>query len=175
MHRLKRQGTTRAHAIETNIGRFIDSRHTISHRLCRIAMDDSLTIHVRNHVEAIAPASREVENWLQHRDLSPSASYLANLAIEELVTNCIKHAYDDPDEHTIEFVFSIADRILTILAVDDGREFDPSQSPSPDISQPAENRPIGGLGIHLLREMADSMRYERRDGRNHLTLTKRLP
>ena len=135
-------------------------------------MNDSLTISVSSTFEAIEPASRTAETWLRQRGLPPNARYLVNLAIEELVTNCVKHGYDDSSEHMIEFVLSIAGRTLTIVAVDDGREFDPSSVPSPDLSQPPDQRPIGGLGIHLLREMTDSMNYERRDGKNRLTLIK---
>lgn len=137
-------------------------------------MNDSLTIQVFNAIEAIEPASRTAQDWLRQRGLPPNVCYLVNLVIEELVTNCIKHAYDDASRHMIEFVLSIAEQTLTIIAVDDGREFDPSRIPSPDISQPLSQRPIGGLGIHLLREMTDSMSYERRNGKNRLTLTKGL-
>ena len=140
----------------------------------RDAMNDSMTIHVFNAIEAIEPASRTAQDWLRQRGLPPNLCYLVNLAIEELVTNCVKHAYDDAAQHVIEFVLSITERTLTIIAVDDGREFDPSSVPSPDMSQPLSRRPIGGLGIHLLREMMDSMSYERRDGKNRLTLTKGL-
>ena len=92
-----------------------------------------------------------------------------------MVTNCIKYAYDDAGEHTVEIVLSVADHAMTILVVDDGRPFDPLAAPSPDLSLPIEDRPIGGLGLHLLRQLADDVRYERRDGANRFTLIKRMP
>lgn len=139
-----------------------------------IQMTDNLTLRVQSEINAIAPASAEAEAWLQSKGMPADATFLVGLAFEELVTNCIKHGFDDDDEHLIEIVLSVSDQTLTILVIDDGRAFDASRAPRPDLSQELEDRPVGGLGIHLLRELSDSMSYERRDGKNHLTLTKKL-
>ena len=58
--------------------------------------------------------------------------------------------------------------------IDDGHAFNPLEAPPPDLSLPMEKRPIGGLGIHLLRELSDGITYERRNGTNRLVLTKRM-
>jgi anti-sigma regulatory factor (Ser/Thr protein kinase) len=99
---------------------------------------------------------------------------LVLLAIEELVTNCIEYGYDDADDHTIVIVLSISDGSLTMDVIDDGHPFDPLTAPPPDFSLEVEDRPIGGLGIYLLRKLADNISYERNHGTNRLTLTKRL-
>ena len=137
-------------------------------------MNDTLTLHVRNALNAMAAASESAEAWLGRHQASPEVSFLVSLAIEELVTNCIKYGYDDDGEHTIEIVLSLADRALTMVVVDDGRAFNPLEAPPPDLSLPIENRPIGGLGLHLLRGLADDLIYERRNGTNRLTLIKRI-
>ncbi len=137
-------------------------------------MGESLTIEVKNTHDSIAPAAEKAEAWLDAYDPSPKAMYLVPLAIEELVTNCIHYGYDDAREHTILITLSVADQTLTMTVEDDGHEFDPLARETPDLDAPAEDRPIGGLGIHLLRNLADDMAYERRDGTNRLTLTKRL-
>jgi anti-sigma regulatory factor (Ser/Thr protein kinase) len=131
-------------------------------------------LEVRNSYRAIAPASAEAEAWLQRHQSSAQALNLALLAIEELVTNCIKYAYDDGGEHTIMIVLSVKDKKLAIDVIDDGRPFDPINAPVPETSLQVEDRSVGGLGLHLLRGLADHMVYERRDGTNRLTLTKRL-
>jgi serine/threonine-protein kinase RsbW len=136
---------------------------------------ESLSLHVRNTVDAITPASEAAEAWLGEQQTSPEAGFLVSLAIEELVTNCIKYGYDDAGEHTIDIELSLAGHTLTMIVVDDGHPFDPLAAPPPDLSLAIEDRPIGGLGIHLLRELADDVTYERRDGTNRLTLTKRMP
>lgn len=137
-------------------------------------MGECLTIEVRNSRDAIAPASAQAEGWLQSYQPSPQALNLVLLAIEELVTNCIEYGYGDADEHTIVIILSVEDRTLTITVIDDGRPFDPLAAPPPDFSPEIEDRPVGGLGIHMLRRLADHIAYERRDGANRLTLTRRM-
>ena len=134
----------------------------------------SLRLNVPSTVEAIRPATEQAEAWLAGQQVSFEAMYLASLTIEELVTNCIKYGYSDGDEHIIEIVFSVVDGVLTIDVTDDGNPFNPLDAPRPDLSAAADQRRIGGLGLHLLRELSDEQRYERRDGNNRLTLTKRM-
>jgi anti-sigma regulatory factor (Ser/Thr protein kinase) len=134
----------------------------------------SLTIEVRNSPDAIAPASAKAEGWLESYHPSPKVLNLVLLAIEELVTNCIQYGYDDSEEHTVVIVLSMNELNLTMKVIDDGHPFDPFTLPPPDFSIDIQDRPTGGLGIHLLRQLADHIEYERRDGTNRLTLTKRM-
>jgi anti-sigma regulatory factor (Ser/Thr protein kinase) len=134
----------------------------------------SLTLHVPGTVEAIRPATEEAEAWLAAQRVSFEAMYLASLAIEELVTNCIKYGYTDAKDHAIDIDFRVEDGVLSIDVIDDGNPFNPLEAPAPDLSLAMEDRPIGGLGLHLLRELADDVSYERRDGTNRLRLVKRM-
>ena len=134
----------------------------------------SLTLHVPGTVDAIHPATVQAEAWLVEQQVSFEAMYLVSLAIEELVTNCIKYGYTDSSSHTIDFLLSLDEGVLRLEVIDDGNAFNPLEAPRPDLSLPPEKRPIGGLGLHLLREIADEMHYERRDGTNRLSLTKRM-
>jgi anti-sigma regulatory factor (Ser/Thr protein kinase) len=134
----------------------------------------SLTLQVPGTVDAIHPATVQAEAWLVEQQVSFEAMYLVSLAIEELVTNCIKYGYKDSNSHTIDFLLRVDGETLRLEVIDDGNPFNPLEAPRPDLSLPPEQRPIGGLGLHLLRELADEMRYERRDGTNRLSLTKRM-
>lgn len=134
----------------------------------------SLTLRVPGTMDAIPPATVQAEAWLAEQKISFEGMYLVSLAIEELVTNCIKYGYKDSRDHAIDFVLSIDDGILRIDVIDDGNPFNPLDAPRPDLTFPPEDRPIGGLGLHLLRELADETRYERRDGTNRLSLMKRM-
>ena len=136
-------------------------------------MSDSLLLHVRNAMDAIGPANDAAEAWLTEKEAPADVSFLVSLALEEVVTNCIKYGYDDEVEHTIDVSLSYSNGALTMVIADDGHEFNPLDAPPPDLSLAIEDRPIGGLGIHLLRELSDDVTYERRDGINRLTLTKR--
>ncbi len=135
-------------------------------------MGESLRIDVRNTHEAIAPATEEAERWLEAHEVSPKAMYLALLAIEELVTNCIHYGYDDTAEHTIRIEFGVENGVLTMEVIDDGHQFDPVNAPEPDFALELEDRPVGGLGIHMLRKLADEMAYELVDGKNRVRLVK---
>ena len=135
---------------------------------------DDLRLRIKNTFEAIPAANGDVSKWLESRKAPEGPSYLATLAIEELVTNCIKYGYDDKREHEIEISLSIAKGKLRLTVTDDGHEFNPLAIAEPDTSSPVEDRPIGGLGIHLLRKLADEMLYERRDGLNRVTIVKQL-
>jgi anti-sigma regulatory factor (Ser/Thr protein kinase) len=139
-----------------------------------MVVGQSLTLEVRNSRDAIAPASEEAEAWLMAQEPSPEALYFVLLAIEELVTNCIAYAYDDAAAHIVVIVVSVDDEMLTMTVTDDGRPFDPLTVPPPDLSLDIQHRPLGGLGIFLLRELADHVAYERRGRTNRLTLTKRM-
>ena len=135
---------------------------------------ESLIIEVRNSPDAIAPASARAEAWLRSYQPSPQVESLVFLAFDELVTNCIKYGYDDAHDHTIVFILSFDDHNLNIDVIDDGRPFNPLSAPEPDLSLQLDDRPIGGLGIHLLRKLADHMAYERRGDANRLRITKRI-
>ena len=133
-----------------------------------------LKLQLQNDIKAIDPANESARSWLSQQQVSPEVSYFVSLALEELVTNCIKYGYDDTNEHIIDVLLSLTDKTLTMIVVDDGHEFDPLLAPGPDLNLPIEDRPIGGLGIHLLRQMADDITYERRENQNRLTLTKQI-
>ena len=137
-------------------------------------MNEPLRLRIRSSFDAIPPANEAVTQWLEARKAPPAATYLANLAIEELVTNCIKYGYDDKLEHEIEIHLSIADGQMTLAVISDGHAFNPLEVPEPDTNLPLEDRPVGGLGIHLLRKLSDHMTYERRDECNHVMIVKQI-
>ena len=138
-------------------------------------VEDLLTLRIKSAFAEIPAASEAASRWLADRNAPPAAEYLANLAIEELVTNCVKYGYDDSAEHIIEIEFKISAGELIITVTDDGHPFNPLELPDRDTNLPLEDLPIGGLGIHLLRKMCDQMDYSHIGGKNRLTLRKALP
>ena len=83
-----------------------------------------------------------------------------------------KYAYDDSNEHLIDIRIQLVAGTLTLEIADDGHPFDPLQAPQPDLEASLEERTIGGLGLYMLKEMTDSMDYQRRDNCNVVTLRK---
>jgi serine/threonine-protein kinase RsbW len=94
------------------------------------------------------------------------------IAVDEIVTNTIVHGYRG-QTGMIEVEVSKNDQALTICVRDDAPPFDPTHVPTPDLTIPLEERPLGGLGIHLTRELTDEFSYRRLpSGGNEITLTK---
>ena len=137
-------------------------------------MADQLTLRVKSVFAEIPAANEAASRWLADRNAPPAADHFANLVIEELVTNCIKYGYDDSAEHIIEIELKLSANEMKLTVTDDGHPFNPLELPEPDTNLPVEDRPIGGLGIHLLRKMSDHIDYVRDDGKNRLTLRKSL-
>ena len=94
------------------------------------------------------------------------------VALEELTVNAIKHGHCDPGREAIRISLEWDGACLLIEFSDNGVPFDPLSAPAPALNQAIERRPIGGLGVHLVRCLIPEIRYERRDGRNCLFLTK---
>ncbi len=108
--------------------------------------------------------------------LAPASKDLLalHLALEEAVTNVINHGYGDGQPHAFTVELAAADRRVTVIVTDDAPPYDPLARAEVDITLPIEDRPIGGLGVHLVKKLMDSAHYERRDGRNILTLVRTL-
>lgn len=96
------------------------------------------------------------------------------LAIDEVCTNIIEHGYGPDGGGEISLTIEIGDREARMTVVDRGRPFSPDQAATPELGTHWEDRPIGGLGWHLVRSVVDEIRYERDGSENRLTLIKKL-
>jgi len=93
------------------------------------------------------------------------------LIIDELVMNVCRHAYPDGEQGEVTVSWSVpAAGELSVEVADQGKEFNPLTAKAPDLTASLEERPIGGLGIHLVKSLAKSLEYCREDGWNRLTL-----
>ena len=97
-----------------------------------------------------------------------------NLALEEAVTNVMMYAYPAGETGRIEISAGREGERMVFTVADSGVPFDPTSVPDADISLGVSERPIGGLGIFLVRKLMDDVRYERTGGKNVLTLVKRI-
>lgn len=93
------------------------------------------------------------------------------MALDEVLTNVVLYAYPKERGGTVSIRIRRDDNTITAEIADRGQPFDPTAYPEPDISLPIEKRPIGGLGIHMIRNLATSLQYRREEGANHLILT----
>ena len=107
-------------------------------------------------------------------NLEKSLARQLRLAVEEAVVNVIEYAYPPNTEGTVEVTMMYDSHRLKVLIVDAGMPFDPTAEKKVDTTLSAEERRVGGLGIHLVRELMDSINYERINGHNILTLRKQI-
>jgi anti-sigma regulatory factor (Ser/Thr protein kinase) len=101
-------------------------------------------------------------------------SFNIHLALEEAVTNVIMYAYPQDEEHTFTLTVRQIDNRLIFKVIDSGKEFDPTLHPEANVTLSLEERPIGGLGIFLIRNIMQAVEYRREDGKNILTMVKVL-
>lgn len=99
--------------------------------------------------------------------------YSIQLAADEASTNIIEHAYASKEGGKIEMVCNIADSELEIVMRDQGKPFDPSSVPEPNVKADLTERKIGGLGMYLMRKLMDEVYYESTPEGNTLTMIKR--
>lgn len=133
-----------------------------------------MAIRMRNDLGDLSRFLDEVEAFCRTQGLPDEVARGLAVALDELITNTVTHGYPDGRQHDIELHLEVADSRLQAELVDDAEAFNPLDHPVPDTTLPAEKRPIGGLGIHLVRNLMDDVSYERRDGRNHTRLSRRL-
>ena len=132
------------------------------------------TLTLRNDLAEIHRLAAFVDAFCAPLAPTPKDVLSLHLALEEAVTNVIGHGYADGQPHTFTVELAAADRRVTAVVTDDAPAYDPLARAEVDITLPVEQRPIGGLGVHLVKKLMDSARYERRDGRNILTLVRTL-
>lgn len=129
-------------------------------------------IVLRNDVSEIARLHETVAALGARHDLSARVVHDVCLALEEIVTNIIAYAYDDDAGRDIRVSLRCGPGEVTAEVVDDGRPFNPLDAPRPDTAAPLEDRPVGGLGIHLVRELMDRLAYARRGHLNVLSIAR---
>lgn len=101
--------------------------------------------------------------------------FAVQLAVDEACSNTILYGYPGGEAGTIVITCTVDDETVRVTITDDGVAFDPLTAPAPHLDIPAEERPIGGLGIHFIRTVMDSVAYARKDGKNVLSMEKRRP
>ena len=97
-----------------------------------------------------------------------------NLVVEEIFVNIVSYAYEDnSNNNTVTISIKDNDDKTIITFIDSGKHFNPLIKDDPDISLSADERPVGGLGIYLVKKMMDNVEYEYKDNKNILTIEKR--
>ena len=129
---------------------------------------------LHNDIQQIPQLAHFVEAIAEEKHLDQPLAMGINLALEEAVTNVIMYAYPEGADGLVDIEAILRKESLDFIITDSGQPFDPTAAPVADITLGVEDRPIGGLGIYLVRNIMDTVRYERTDGKNVLSMTKKI-
>src|SRR5262245_38453693 len=128
---------------------------------------------IKNNLAEIETLTESIVSHCQKNGIDEAACYEVRLALEEAISNTIKYGYDDQQPHTIVVRVGFENRELILEIEDDANEFNPLEAPAPDLSLPVEQKPIGRLGIFLMRSVMDQLDYRRVGAKNRLRMMKR--
>ena len=131
-----------------------------------------LVLH--NDIQQIPQLAEFVETIADEAGIDQSLAMSLNLALEEAVSNVILYAYPEGSDGLVDIEAIIRKDRLDFCITDSGKPFDPTKKEDADITLGVEERQIGGLGIYLVRNIMDSLSYERKDDKNILSMTKKL-
>lgn len=132
------------------------------------------SIILANEISEIGRLADFIDDIGNEFCLAPDVIFNLNLVLEEAVANIINYAYPKDEHESIYLSARMHEDSIVLVLTDTGKEFDPTMAPEVDVTLSAEERQVGGLGIFLIRQIMNEVRYERIDGKNVLTLEKKL-
>lgn len=134
----------------------------------------SIRITLKNKLSEIQKLKDVLVKFAKENKLPSENVHDLVLAIEEILCNIISYGYDDNNAHRIDVEIYIRDNTFIAKVKDDGKPFNPLEQPGLNINQPLEERPIGGMGISLVRKLMSDLEYKRDLTTNILVMKKNL-
>src|SRR5262249_41539980 len=133
-----------------------------------------MNVVINNDISEVDRVHRSVSQFCREHGLSSEVEGDLGLALEEILVNVIRHGHPEGGKHEIQVQLALEQDCVIATVEDDGMPFNPLEAPEPDLDSPIETRPIGGLGIHLVRSITDGLEYSRHEGRNRLVMRKHV-
>lgn len=134
-----------------------------------------LDVTISNDLAELERLAGLVDDYVERQGLSERVALNLNLCLDELITNIVSYGYEDSHHHDIHVRFSLDNGRLMTEIIDDGKEYNPfTEAPIPELDLEVDDRPIGGLGVFLVKEFMDRTDYRREGGKNVVTLEKNV-
>lgn len=131
-------------------------------------------ITIQNRLSEIRRVEQQFNMFSELHGIPIEIRRNMNVVFDEMLSNIISYAYSDDNEHDIDIIVELFENRLGVLITDDGIPFNPLSVETLDTHIYLEDRRIGGLGIHLVRNIMDKISYQRRIDKNVITLVKYL-
>ncbi|MGE5465265.1 MAG: ATP-binding protein [Betaproteobacteria bacterium] len=136
-------------------------------------MTERYEIEVEGTMRSLQIIQHFVEAMLKRLDIVDPPAYDIRLAVDEIATNIVRHAYREKPGRIWVMCYRLGDEFIVIMK-DEGRPFDPTTMPPPDLTAGLDKRNVGGLGIYFVRRVMTRMSHEYKDGKNIVTMIKKL-
>ena len=128
------------------------------------------TISLTGKPESVGRSIIEFDAFAQQQELSAPVICKIKVALDDLLNNIVSYGYPNAPTRGIEILLEISNQRLSVTVIDDGIPFDPLDQKPPRTDESVEDRQIGGLGVHLVRSLADDASYRRENEKNVLTI-----
>lgn len=139
-------------------------------------MNWDATYSIASRRADVAAFADVFESFCMQHGIETAVMRAFQVAFDEWLTNVVDYAHAGREQTDIEVALGLDSGSLVAEVVDHGEAFNPlTDSAEPSLELEVEDRPIGGLGVHLIRTLMDDVSYRREDGRNHLRMTKHRP
>ncbi len=132
------------------------------------------SFELKNDLSELETLNQHLNKFSQGTSLSEAFITDVNICLDEWFTNIVCYGFTDNLEHITRFDLHLNDNELTVIIEDEGVAFNPLEKKDPEIPDDLKDVKIGGLGIHIVKKLTDDIYYERKDGKNKLTLKKRV-
>ena len=137
-------------------------------------MSTHKTVRITNQRDQVDTVRKFFDDYSKENKLTEKTVHDIQMALDELLTNIVNYGYEDSDEHKIDVRFGINDDAVRVEIIDDSKPYNILEQENPDISLSVEDKPIGGLGIFLIKKLMSNVDYYTKEGKNHLVMTKEL-
>ena len=129
---------------------------------------------LKNDLSELKALHQHLNDWGERIGLPADAVPRIIICLDELFTNIVSYGFDDDLAHIIKFTLNGNKDLVVIDIEDNGIPFNPLDKVDPDFPENVESAKIGGLGIMIIRKLMDSVSYERKEGKNRLTMRKKI-
>ena len=130
------------------------------------------TVRIENDLSEIAKVDEKLDDFAEQFGVPPAIAATFHIIFDDLLNNVMSYGFSDEQCHFIDISLELTESSLIVSIADDGVPFNPLAETAPDTTLSIEDRPIGGLGIHIVVNMVDDISYQRTADKNVLTLTK---
>jgi anti-sigma regulatory factor (Ser/Thr protein kinase) len=137
-------------------------------------MGHGFRMAVGAHPEGVGEVNAAFAEFAEAHALPAAVRRSVNVALDELLANALSHGPTGRDPCSVTVEVELDHERVTVIVTDDGAPFDPFGRDAPDTTLSVEERPTGGLGIHLVGQLMDQVSYQRREGHNVVVLVKQL-